>query len=1651
MEIVQLKVQVNRAEFDALQADVKKLRGKTVKIKVDASGFNSLDKATLQSIRDVSGFVDATTKAKKASTDWAKAQKQVSDANTKAAAATKQVGTAASQAAKSSKLLGDSIGNIAAKMAGWQIMGELVSKPIAAFKDAIQTMKEVDSELVNIQKVTGSTDAEMAKLTERAYEMASAYGRTATEVLSASTEFARAGYGDQIESLSEMSILLQNVGDVSSETANKFLLSVDAAWKLGGSEKELMAVMDGLNEITNRNATDMDKLATGMTVAATYFAESGESIQTFSALMGAGTAITQRSGAEIGRALKAITMNIRQVRGETEDGELINDESIAKAAAALKDFAGISTMENGELRLTSDVLDELADKWDTLSQVQQSAIAEALGGKYHSNVVAALMGDWEKVEKMMTDYAEGAGSAMKENEIYMDSWEAKSKQLSSTWAEFVSHMVETDAIKGALDGTIAAIELLDTDAARTVTSVVALTAALMGVSKAESTISTSLLGTQVGKELALGFTLLSDGAITAKQAISTLGSVLLASPLVKTALVAGGILGIIKLADALNVSYEEQVDKISKLRNEYEELNSTEGEYQKLQDKRAAGFSLSKQEESRLQALEAQNKSLERQIQLEEQLAIEKWQAEYGSGQVVEYGDRRLGNYETTTRDVVVYEALANAQNELNELFTSGQISEANYRAGLEEVIATSNDYYTSLLNIRDAGGELSDAQEQFIAQYEEMTARLSAASEEGTMAARMVLEDFRQAVDGVFNGEHKQIINVDALQEELEAAGVAAEKIQEIIGNISADDGAIAFSIEADVETAIDQLEELGIAIESADGQSVSINYDDFMELGSQLGYANEQLWAFLGDAEALGNVSFSGAAGEFETLAGAMQAGMSALGGFDAAMGALQGAAAEAQNTKTEFTNLGETEASPEVEVVGADVAISKADALKVAIEGIPTAWTSTITINQVGSVPSFPKRAKGDSNFKGGTVLLGDQYSPTGKPMPELVITKGSAFIAGANGPEIRNLPAGSQILPYSETQKVLARSGMPTNSIPAFAGGANLWKYYYGTGSAGGAVDSSNASSGSVGRRGSSYVGGSGDGGGSGVDWEKRIKLLESELRLMEAQGKSASELAAKMREIQAALHGQAEQMRAIGGDQTEINDLSTEWWEIHEDILDAYRDEMKNERDLLRSQLELMENQGRSAGERIAKLKEIQANLEEEIALMKELGASQKEITDLTNDWYDAQKDIEGIQKDLWAELEDAVDYQLKQARKVRDERLEALDKELEALREAREEKQEQVTLEEKLLAVEQARIALANAQNERTVRTFNMETGQWEWVADAGVVKDAEEALDDAKKDLAEYEEELAYEAAVAEIEAKKEAIEEAYNALEEEWERITDSLQAPTRSINSILDDIAQHGTPQMKAQIENVNVMLGKLNDYIAGAISGDPFGSMMGGYGDTGSSKPGLGQPWDYSKDPRDFSELMANAETYPEYMYWAQQRENKIKQLGIDVDAEGFKTNDQIHDEWYKKHYGESAHIDKDGTLWAEVGADGKAPTDMGPGDIVMTAGGNYKITGYNDDGSYKSERLPDPDVTDFVTTPTTDAEFNSRMADLQYRSGNTPERTSSIAGSSNSSVVNDHSGNEYHIGNVTIGEAQASVMTVKELAQKANALSIYSNT
>ena len=1699
MEILELKVQVEKSQLAQLDAEITKLKSQTIKLTVDASGIksagaalnkvsSSAQKLTTSAQKAASTTRAFTTEVGKASTTartYAEgltkagtAAKTYSDGAGKAARGTKTFAESAEKASKLTSLLGDSVGRVAAKMAVWQVMGDLVATPIRAVKEALSTMKAVDDQLVDVRKVTDFTEGQMKSLEKQAYSTASAYGVAADQYLESVAAFARAGYQEQSDALAELSTKTQIVGDTNAETANQFLLAVDAAYQYKGSVEKLGAVLDGVNEIDNKYATSIENIAEGLGKVAPISAQAHVGIDELSAALGTITAVTQRSGTEAATALRALFLNIM---GDTKT-EI--DEGVTWTTGEIAGLRDVLNLYASDVVAAADATGSLINPMEAIGALSQSMkdgvlteqklmeMVSDIGGKLRSSQLLALIQNWDMYESMLADYGGAIGSADREVENAMDSWTRKTETLKNTWTEFVSHMVETDAIKGALDGVTGTIKVLDSDLGQTAIKIGAVTGTVTLLGKGVN----ALKGAATAKVGAMAFGPIAEGATTAGLAAKTfLASI---NPVTAAIIaVAAAAVAIPAIVDAVTVSYEEQIEKVQELQTQYSELTAAGGEYATLQEKLASGGTLTSQEEKRLAILKAQVNTLEQRFKLEQEEAARKWQSEYGQ-QTIITGSYREGDRKETTRDVQILEATAKAQKELHTAFLDGQMGEADYRSGLEQIISASKDYYEGLLSVKDAGVELSDAQNDFISAYDAMLDKVSG-TEDGMMQARLALEEFQQAYEVTKDsmaesGFEGTVINVDALRDQMEEAGIAAEKIQEIIDSLNEDETVLTFSVEGDVEDAIASLEELGIAIEDADGQTITIDYEQFMEFGQAIGYTQQDLIRFLGSAESLGNVNFSNAKGEIVSLKDAFL-------GFDginmnAPMQALQNAANEAQQTKGKVDELDQTDANPEITVSGAELAESKAKAVADALGAIPQSVPVTISIKQTGTIPTIGGNAEGNQSFEGGATLLGDEKSLDGAPKPELVVANGKAFLAGTQGPEIRSLPRGAQIFSNRETEQILSRSAQGNEEIPAFAKGkktsANLWGYYNSGSTSSPSGDNKTPSksttsqssgagkpSGSFGVKKSS---GAKKTSGSSKDarqeeLEDQVKLLESELDLMEAQGKPASELAGKMQEIQWALNAQAEYMRSIGADQADINKLSTEWWKVREDITKAYREEMEDERDLLQSQIDLMEKQGGQTKERISRLEEIQASLHEEAEYLRSIGEEQEEINKLSAEWWKTQEEIKKTQEDLWDELDEAVSKELERAKEARDEEIDALDKQLDAMKAAREEKEEQLTLEEKILAVQEAQEALANAQNERTIRTYNAATGQWEWVAEASAVKNAQESLEDAQKDLDEYREDLAYEAAVAAIEERKTAINDAYDALEAGWDSIVESVQEPTRDISEILKDIAENGTPLMKAQVETTGRLLGDLNNYISAAVSSKTGDSYVGGGGT--SSK-------DYSNDTTDYSALMRQATSEAAFNYWAEQRENKITAQGIDTSAEGWKSNAEIYKEWTEKNGGASSG----GGSSSGGGATSKGSSSSKVSSGISNAVSSLAAAITSKATKSKSKKLYDgggvleglggikataademvlpPDITSAMLEPSADSTFQARVKELGLLYGGNLGRGIPMAGTVQNRSSQDHYGDSYQFGDVTLTENQAKSMTVYDLAQMSRNLSLY---
>lgn len=349
----------------------------------------------------------------------------------------------------------------------WTSSTFLVMQGINKTKQAFSELKEINSIMTEISKVSQMTSKELQQLGNDAFESASKYGKTASDYLTGIQDFSRAGFrGDHADQMAELSVLAQAAGDMSAELSNKYLIATDAAYKLNGEASKLNEILDGQNYIANNNATSMEHLADATRVAASQAASAGVAVEEMSAAIGTMVSVTQDSGETAGRAFKAILMNLQQVSGELDNGEVIDEESLTKYEKACNELGvSLKTVKDGvvNLREPMEILKELSDAYTSLDKMdaRRANLISAIGGKHRGNQLNALLENWQMYEKMLVDYSNGSGSAMREAMKSASNWEGSLNRLKNTWTDTVQHIANSDDVIQIINGFNGIVSVLD--------------------------------------------------------------------------------------------------------------------------------------------------------------------------------------------------------------------------------------------------------------------------------------------------------------------------------------------------------------------------------------------------------------------------------------------------------------------------------------------------------------------------------------------------------------------------------------------------------------------------------------------------------------------------------------------------------------------------------------------------------------------------------------------------------------------------------------------------------------------------------------------------------------------------------------------------------------------------------------------------------------------------------------------------------------------------------------------------------------------------------------------------------------------------------------------------------------------------------------
>lgn len=669
---------------------------------------------------------------------------KVQQSTAKAAQSVKSVGTAAKESSGFADLMGDSFGRVAAKMALWQVMGNAIAGLKRSFTEALETMKDVDDEMVTIRKVTGATTEELNKIEKQAYETASAYGVAADEYLNSVANFSRAGYGEQASALAELATKTQIVGDTDAETAQQFLLSMDAAYKYQGSIEQLTKVLDGANEIDNNYATSIEKIAEGLGKVAPIAAQAHVGADELTAAIGTITAVTQRSGTEAATALRALFLNIiGDTKTEIDEGVTWTTGEIAGLRDVIKlyakdayDAAQATGSVINPMKAIAGLSQSMKD--GLLTEQQLMEMVSDIGGKLRTSQLLALIQNWDMYESMLSDFAGAAGSADKEVENALDSWTRKTEILHNKWTEFISNLVETDTIKDALDGVIGLVELLDSEGGHLVVTVGLLTGAVLLLGQAKKALAASEAIKDIKAVSSAIKTLTQEViayAVAKKAAAAGDGEMALQAAEMKQTLAAS--LGKLKgfgigaaifaaLAVAISLSTEKArayEKALAGVETAQSALGETEDEYDTLISKTGE---LTEAEEKRLEVLRAIREEQEKAVRDAESEAWDAWNELHGTGAEVYVGG---GDSVGSGMGVTPIQMVQADVESLAQYKASLKLVQDQMEAGTK----TQEEYYYSLSKLQEGreeevetirkainyGFAVSEEQRQLVAAYD--------------------------------------------------------------------------------------------------------------------------------------------------------------------------------------------------------------------------------------------------------------------------------------------------------------------------------------------------------------------------------------------------------------------------------------------------------------------------------------------------------------------------------------------------------------------------------------------------------------------------------------------------------------------------------------------------------------------------------------------------------------------------------------------------------------------------------------------------------------------------------------------------------------------------------------------------------------------
>lgn len=343
----------------------------------------------------------------------------------------------------------------------WQISSNITHGIVGELQTAYYYAKDLDRALTDIKIVTEDSAGSMANFAERANKAAQALSTTTKDYAQASLIYYQQGLNDkEVEARTAVTIKMANA---AGESASKVSDQLTAVWNnFYDGSKSLEYYADVMTKLGAYTASSTDEISEGIQKFASVANTIGLSYEYATSALATLTAKTRESANTVGNSLKTLFARIQGLTlGETlEDGTDLNkySKALEKVGISIKD-------QQGELKDMNTILDEMMNKWDSLSRAEQVALAQTVGGVRQYTQLVNLMENKDYFKELVGVAEKSEGTLQLQADIYAKSWEGARKRVQAAAEGIYDSLIDEEFFKdvdnitaGVLNGINATIK-----------------------------------------------------------------------------------------------------------------------------------------------------------------------------------------------------------------------------------------------------------------------------------------------------------------------------------------------------------------------------------------------------------------------------------------------------------------------------------------------------------------------------------------------------------------------------------------------------------------------------------------------------------------------------------------------------------------------------------------------------------------------------------------------------------------------------------------------------------------------------------------------------------------------------------------------------------------------------------------------------------------------------------------------------------------------------------------------------------------------------------------------------------------------------------------------------------------------------------------